>query len=218
LDLENVSHKGIAKLHTAGVKDFPDFYKLTDAQLTKAGFGNRKDAIRSAFAKTLQGAKISKIMALSGVFSDPDFALGETRISSILRTIPFADLKAMSKPVDMAKKVLAIPGIGERGAQLFVTRLPRWWLFWAKISPNWKPPKQIGTSFKGEVVCFSGFRNSGWAKTVELNGGTYKDNLTRETTLLVTDSATSTKAAKATELGIKVMTPGAFSKKYNLAS
>ena len=67
--------------------------------------------------------------------------------------------------------------------------------------------KEIGTSFAGQKICFSGIRDKELAAAIEAEGGTIQSSVSSKTTLLVTKDVNSTtgKPKKAREMGIEII-------------
>ena len=75
-------------------------------------------------------------------------------------------------------------------------------------------PKRL----EGEFIVFTGFRDASLAADIEKYGGVVKSGISGKTTILLVKKldSTSSKAKKAKALGMKIMTPEAFIKKYKI--
>jgi NAD-dependent DNA ligase len=94
---------------------------------------------------------------------------------------------------------------------------------WLKQFPKWEfaeaeEAEVQSTKLEGVAVCMTGFRDAQLAEDIVSHSGTVVDGVSKNTThLLVKDpSTTSSKATKAHALGIPVMTPMEFRKKFKL--
>jgi len=130
---------------------------------------------------------------------------------------------------DKAEKLQAMAldlSIPKAEADLFAAKAIKYWemylVYLDTVTPAAKPPRPrpvvvketiYSPTFKSQTVVFSGFRNATWARTIEKKGGVYKENLTKDATILVVNNAMTNKKMKAIAWGIKIMTPEQF---YNL--
>lgn len=87
--------------------------------------------------------------------------------------------------------------------------------------PNVQNVPKNSTSFQNEVIVFTGFRNKGWERLIEDNGGKVASSLSSKTTLLVSynsininDPKLSSKIKQAIEKGIKIISKDEFERKF----
>ena len=75
-------------------------------------------------------------------------------------------------------------------------------------------PKRL----EGELIVFTGFRDASLAADIKKYGGVVKSGVSGKTTILLVKKldSTSSKAKKAKALGMKIMTPDTFIKKYKI--
>lgn len=104
-----------------------------------------------------------------------------------------------------------IDGVQEATAEQFRTGLLRFYdsMLSEVMLPSYvaSPVTDSGGVLSGSVYCFTGFRDKSLTAQIESLGGKVADSLSRKVTTLVTKEAdsTSTKAKKALDLGIKVI-------------
>lgn len=71
---------------------------------------------------------------------------------------------------------------------------------------------------EGQKICFTGVRDKKLEKWIEENGGNVVSSVSKNTSLLIVDSlsSSSSKATKAKNLGVKIMTLDSFMETYNV--
>jgi len=147
--------------------------------------------------------------------------MGERRIDSVLAVYP--DILTSDETLDAkAAKVLTISGFAKKTAQAFVTHIPDFMEFVTKanlkhkLAPVKKVELDVSHPLFGKSVLMTGFRDKELERKIKEVGGKIASSVSKNTfVVLVKDVEEDTgKAMKAKELGIPLMTPENFIKKY----
>ena len=148
--------------------------------------------------------------------------MGERRIDAVLAVYP--DIVTSTESLEeKTKKVSTISGFANKTAQAFVNHIPEFIKFVTdaklmhKLTTK-KSEKSLDASHPlfGKSVLMTGFRDKELEKRIKDVGGKISSSVSKKTfVLLVKDIDEDTgKANKARDLGITLMTPDAFIKKF----
>ena len=223
IGLENIQLGIITKLHDNGMKTVFDIVNANKKKLMKVpGIQDKiADKIINGIKEALTDIPLYKLMFASNAFGRD---LGSRRIKLVLDKYP----KIMESNWDkeeMLVRLLEIPGFSDKLANAFIIGLPKFKKFMNKfpsdkvtIAKIKKKPKSSSSILDGEAICFTGFRDRDLQSRIENNGGTIKSGVSGNTTILLIKDidSISSKARKARALGIKIMTPDTFVKKYGI--
>jgi len=210
LGAENISAKTIEKL---SISNIMQFYELSKNEISSVdGLGEiSAETILKERNKTLRTTP-QKLLAAFGI---PHIGLkiAEKIVNELnLKTLDLLFKKAKL----LSEAILNIEGIGPAIAESFYVNLPEYYLIYTflkekglKFIKEEKTTKLIGLTF-----CFTGTMEKPREeieKLVSKNGGEIK-NVSRKLDYLVTndENSTSTKAMKARELGIKIISEKQF--------
>ena len=229
LGVENVAEGKIEILRENGLDSV---VKIIDATIQEiAGFprfGRRAAQIlhQSIHRVLDKPVDLDKLMSASLAFGR---GFGTSRLKLILEYYPeVLDMTSKaSDPCgmdidDVYDSVSNIPGIGPIIAQQFVDGLPKFQKFLEQLGDRvsyqvLEDSDDEGTGMAGQIVVFTGFRDKELQKWIESQGGEVKTTVSSKTTIVVVkdDSGLgSSKAQKAKELGIELLTLGQFKGKY----
>ena len=152
--------------------------------------------------KTPQAAAL--LMDASGSFGK---AIGTRKAQMAISKYPNLLKMAATETVnDIANTLLDVPGYHETTANQVAVGLPKF-IKWLKLT-GFKPitiSKKVSGPLKGQVFCFTGFRDKEQAARIISMGGEYSDSLSTKTTVLVASDMTSTKVQVAKKRGITIM-------------
>ena len=221
IGVEGFKQRTIERLYKAGFDSVPKILTIRVSELLEIPGIQRKSAekLRKEIDSAISGVEIHKLAFGSGTFGR---TMGSRRLKDIFSRYP--DLyKKSYRQADVIEMVKALPGYKEKTATDFSEGLPKFIKFLRSLPKSVKiiGPKKVqrlSTKLEGEVIVFTGFRDNDLQAKIEENGGTVGSGVTKSTTILLLKdpSSSSSKANKARELGISLMSPDQFRTKYNL--
>ena len=223
IGVENLSEGIVIKLVKAGYDNIPKVMSLTvDDFLELEGF---QDKLANKLYNNLQDAlgklNILTLMAASNVFGR---GFGERKIKKVLNEYPNIVNEFSTKTRKIwEQKLMDVEGFDTITVTQFLDALPTFQAFYKNVlkivdvKPYEKKVKKSGL-FKGQSVCFTGFRNKDWQQFIEEEGGRVTTTVSSRTNLLIYNDGeeSSSKYQTAKKLGIKTMPKSEFAKKYNL--
>lgn len=209
--------------------------KLVDAQLDDVIkiIGADKEDIKSIIGEKLttkifksittqlSNTELCKLMAASHLFGR---GMGERKLRVVTDNYPNIMNEPWNKN-DLAKYIGKLEGFQDITTSKFVEGFEEFKKFFDKLNKvidikYLKKPvekKNIGDKFEGKTIVMTGFRDKKMKEYIEEQGGSVKDNVSKNTTLLIVSTQIddeSSKLKKAKELGIKIMSDAEFRKKY----
>lgn len=198
-----------------GIYDLIYFMKLRDYELLLVpGIGEETvNVYRSQMSDILYShpAKISiaKLMEATDYFS----GVGEKKAKIIvdnLSTSEFNSVFSINPTIESMLFMQRINGISLATINSLVAGMNQFIKFLSNsyVSFYIKEEKEIGSSLSNLSVCFTGVRDAELQKHIEDNGGKIMSGVSKNTTHLILDdiNSTSSKASKARELGIILLT------------
>ena len=198
-----------------GIYDLIYFMKLRDYELLLVpGIGEETvNVYRSQMSDILYShpAKISiaKLMEATDYFS----GVGEKKAKIIvdnLSTSEFNSVFSINPTIESMLFMQRINGISLATINSLVDGMNQFIKFLSNsyVSFYIKEENEIGSSLSNLSVCFTGVRDAELQKHIEDNGGKIMSGVSKNTTHLVVDdlNASSSKAKKARELNIKLLT------------
>lgn len=174
--------------------------------------------MRQNIDKALQNATLSQLMAASGLFGRN---MGVTLLDTLVQEIP--NIMKLREGPTLANRVANLFGFSGTRATQFMEGLPKFKKFYESLGITVRAPRAVkptSSVLEGEKIVFTGFRDKELEQQIVENGGTVGTAVNRATTILLVKSmaeATSTKAIKAQELGVKIMTADVFRKRFRLS-
>lgn len=218
LGVENISEKIFEKLYNHGYNSIFKIAKINENDLLDIpGFkSTMANKIVSEISNSLKEVTLAKAMYGSCIF---DRVLGLKRIEQITSEIPVLLKKDKD---ELIAAIIHCDGLSLATAAAFADGIEPFKKFLAKLEgvasivypEDVKKPAQKSNSLNGQVIVFTGFRNKDWSNFIAENGGKEGSSVSGKTTILVVKdkNSTSTKTAKAKELGVKIMDIGEFEK------
>ena len=225
IGIDNMSEGIVTKLVNAGYDNIQSIIMLSvDDLLTIEGFKETlANKIYNNIQKAINDIDILKLMVASNLFGR---GFGERKIKAILNVCPNIVNSYSEKNHDMWYDILmGIDGFDTITSLAFLDALPTFKKFYKDIQRiiDVKPyvvPKTDGDDaiFKDEIIAFTVYRNKSWEKIIEEKGGKVSGTVTGKTTILVYGQGAETtgKYVKAMKLGITMLTPQEFKKKFKL--
>jgi len=209
LKVDGLAEGIVEAMLDAGLDSVAKILTATPKQLAKVrGFAERKtQKIIDGLRKSVRDVPLARLMKASNSFADETLGFGERRFEPIIDKIGRkAILTGKIEPEKLKMQLLGIPGIGERVAEQFVAGLPKFREFYREImNVVTLAADKRGGKLAGKVFVFTDFRDAEMEKLIEAEGGKIGSSVTNATTVLYAGSLTTTKAQRATALGIKII-------------
>jgi len=202
LDVMHFGERLVEQLEERGLLVDPsDFYKLQTQDI--ANIEGRGHVIAH---KVLEELNSKREMSLGQFLS----ALSIPTISDKTGKLLSSEFGSLDKILELKEEdLLHIPGIAETSAKAIVTGLQTKKTVIEKIRPfiTIKEVKKISSSLDGKTFCFTGVRpDKSLEEKIEANGGKIISGVSKKLSFLVTnENSVSSKAVKAKELGIPVI-------------
>ena len=206
----------------AGFKTIPEILVMkVEDFLTVDGFKDKMaNKIYNSIQTKLKAADLPQLMGASNMFGR---GLGTKRIVTILKNYPdIITSKASSK--QKVELLVKLPGFKEKTANMFVPYIPKFLKFLQETKLTGKlqmeTAQKIDAShplFKKRIV-MTGFRDKDLKKALENVGADLGSSVSKNTFVVIVktmDDDTS-KADKARDLNVPLMTPDVFKKKYQM--
>jgi len=221
LDVEGLSRGNVRRLMRAGFDTTEKIVKMSEEDFLKAeGFKKRMAAkVYNSIHKALAEADIVRLMAATNFFGR---GMGKRRLRAILDVYPKI-LTSNESKAEIEGKIAGIKGFGAKTSKDFVDHLTKFKKFLKDIGLESKlkavKKKEADTShalYEKKIV-MTGFRDAELQKEIEKATGKSLSSAVSKNTfvVLVKDlDEDSGKADRARELGIPLMTPESFRKKY----
>ena len=220
LGVEGLAAGNIKKIMKSGKNSVEDILSMTIADfLMVEGFKQKMaEKVHNSIKQKIEEVSLAKLMSVSNLFGR---GMGERRIDSVLAVYP--DILTSDETLDAkAAKVLTISGFAKKTAQAFVTHIPDFMEFITKanlkhkLAPVKKVELDVSHPLFGKSILMTGFRDKELERKIKEIGGKMASSVSKNTfVVLVKDVEEDTgKAMKAKELGIPLMTPENFIKKY----
>lgn len=227
LEIEGLKKSSIEKLFNAGVRSLKSLFELDDASLTALklpAFGDKKvRSVIEAVNKVKTELDCMKLMVASNAFGRGS---SKTILSLILAEYP--QIINSTKNTPTIEELIKIDGIGLERATNFVENIDS---FKKYITDNdlgkyctgdggsatkEDKKKSIGKILSGMKILFSGGKDKELMQFITDNGGELVSSISKSTDILIMKDPNeqTSKQTKAIKLGIKIMTPSEFMKKY----
>lgn len=222
LNVDGLGSGNVKKIMKSGKDSVEDIIKMNVSDfLLVDGFKQKMaDKVYNSIQTKVKEASLSKLMAVSNLFGR---GMGERRIEALLSEYPDILVSKDSDDVKV-KKVMSVPGFAKKTAQLFVSHIKEFIEFMEKIGYYDKmkvvdddvDKKDKTHPLYGKTILLTGFRNKELERNIKAKGGKIGSSVSKKTFIvLVKDLDEDTgKAMKAKELGITMMLPDEFEKKY----
>lgn len=218
LNTIGLGEKNIERFYAAGYDNILKILKMTKSDIMNvSGFKEKSAAnIIESIKNATTNIPLATLMKASNKLGR---GMGEERAKDVLQYIP--DIMTTYEHIsenEFINKLKQINGWKDITSKMFVTNFKHFIDFYNSIKNyitiETKTKKQ-GNKYKDVKIVMSGFRDKDLQDAIENNGGLIQSGISKNTTILIIkdDSVRNTsKALKAIELGITVMTKDEFIK------
>ena len=209
LEIKGVSEGIITKLYD---NSFDTLYKIINITkedlLAINGFKDKSaDNLINALS-IIKTKKCLDVMVASNIIGR---GLGERKLKPILDTYPFVCEDKTQALQLTIKDIMAIKGMGELSAKLFIENLQTFYNFYEelgmkfeKVEKEKKQNDKINKNFENKHFSFTGFRNKDFEEYIKNNNGAVDDTIRSSTNYLVVKDKTkiTVKIKAATDKGV----------------
>lgn len=222
IGVEGLSSGNVARIIQAGYDTVPEIIKMDVNDLLKVeGFKDKTaNKLYSGIKDKIDAASLVTIMSASNVFGR---GFSEKRLELIMDSYPNVLVSKESNAQKIAK-ISEIKGMAEKTAEAFVERIPDFISFIKeaelakKLTQEVTEKKQVDESHPlfGKTIVITGFRDTQIQESIKNIGAKLGTSVSKNTFIVLlknTDEDTG-KASEARKLGVPLMTPEEFSKKY----
>jgi NAD-dependent DNA ligase len=222
IGVEGLSSGNVARIIQAGYDTIPEIIKMEVNDLLKVeGFKDKTaNKLYNGIKEKIDAASLVTIMSASNVFGR---GFSEKRLELIMDSYPNVLLSKESNTQKVAK-ISAIKGMAEKTAEAFVERIPDFINFIKesglvkKLAQEVTEKKQVDESHPlfGKTIVMTGFRDTQIQEAIKNIGAKLGTSVSKNTFIVLvknTDEDTG-KASEARKLGVPLMTPEEFVKKY----
>jgi NAD-dependent DNA ligase len=226
IGVEGLSSGNVARIIKAGYDTVPKIIKMGVNELLQVeGFKDKTaNKLYIGIKEKIDAASLVTIMSASNMLGR---GFSEKKIELIMEAYPNV---LVSKETNSQKvlKISAIKGMAEKTAEAFVERISDFINFIKeagllnKLAQEITQKKTVDESHPlfGKTIVMTGFRDVNIQEAIKNVGAKLGSSVSKNTFIvLVKDIEEDTgKAAEARKLGVTLMTPNEFSKKYFIAS
>ena len=226
IGVEGLSSGNIARIVEAGFDSVPKILTMTVADFLKVEGFKEKTASKlyNGIRTSLDAASLITIMSATNLFGR---GFSEKRLELIMESYPDV-LVSSDNPSQKVVKVTAIKGMATKTAEAFVERIPNFIQFMQECGltnkltqiNNNNTTQAVDTSHPlfGKTIVMTGFRDAAIQDALKKVGARLGTSVSKQTFVVLVkhmDFAEDTgKALDAKKLGIPIMTPEEFVKKY----
>jgi DNA ligase (NAD+) len=222
IGVEGLSSGNVARIIQAGYDTVPEIIKMDVNDLLQVeGFKDKTaNKLYNGIKEKIDAASLITLMSASNVFGR-GFSGKKTEL--IIEAYPDVLLSKESDAQKVAK-ISAIKGMAEKTSESFVERIPDFINFIKeaglskKLAQEVTEKKQVDESHPlfGKTIVMTGFRDTQIQEDIKNVGAKLGSSVSKNTFIVLvknTDEDTG-KAADARKLGVTLMTPEEFVKKY----
>jgi NAD-dependent DNA ligase/DNA polymerase/3'-5' exonuclease PolX len=222
IGVEGLSSGNVARIIKSGYDTVPKIIQMDVNELLQVeGFKDKiANKLYSGIKEKIDAASLITIMSASNVFGR---GFSEKRLELIMEAYPNVLLSKESDAQKVAK-ISAIKGMADKTAEAFVEKIPDFINFIKeagmdnKLAQEVTEKKPLDESHPlfGKTIVMTGFRDSQIQEDIKNVGAKLGSSVSKNTFIvLVKDIDDDTgKAADARKLGVTLMTPEEFVKKY----
>ena len=220
IGVEGLSSGNVSRIIQTGFDSVPKILKMSvDNFLEVDGFKEKTATkLYNGIREKIDAASLVKIMSASNMFGR---GFSEIRLELITESYPNVLLSKESNAVKVSK-ISAIKGMAEKTAEAFVERIPDFIQFIKesglvkKLAPVEKKHVDESHPLFGKSIVMTGFRDAEIQDAIKNVGAKLGASVSSKTFIvLVKDKDEDTgKAEEAKKLGVPLMTPEEFKKKY----
>jgi NAD-dependent DNA ligase/DNA polymerase/3'-5' exonuclease PolX len=224
INVEGLSSGNIARIIQAGFDTVPAILKMTKEDfLSVEGFKEKTaEKLFSGIREKIEAAPLVTIMAASNLFGR---GFSDKKLELIMSEYPDVLLSKEPKGTKISK-VAAIKGMAAKTAEAFVERIPEFLQFLkdanlekklSQVSVE-KPQLDQSHPLYNKSVVMTGFRDKELEDKLKSLGVKLGSSVSKNTfVVLIKDLEEDTgKANDARKIGVPLMTPDSFIKKYGL--
>jgi DNA ligase (NAD+) len=226
IGVEGLSSGNVSRIIQAGYDTVPKILKMGVNELLQVeGFKDKTaNKLYNGIKDKISAASLVTIMSASNMLGR---GFSEKKIELIMEAYPNV---LVSKETNAQKvaKISAIKGMAEKTAEAFVERIPDFINFIKeaglinKLAQEIAEKKTVDESHPlfGKTIVMTGFRDANIQEAIKNVGAKLGSSVSKNTFIvLVKDIEEDTgKAGDAKKLGVPLMTPNEFTKKYFIAS
>ena len=216
LNTMGLGEKIVEKLYNAGYDTILKIIQLkqTDISIIEGFKEKSAENIVNNIKKSLTNVPLAILMKASNKLGR---GMGEERAKDVLLHMPniMTEYKQMTED-QFVNKLKQINGWEEKTSRMFAKNFKHFIDFYNSIK-NYVTIetifKKTGDKFKDMKIVMSGFRDKDLEKYIEDNGGIIQSGVSKNTTILIIKDESvrdTSKALKAKELGVQVMTKEQF--------
>jgi NAD-dependent DNA ligase len=222
IGVEGLSSGNVARIIKSGYDTVPKIIQMDVNELLQVeGFKDKiANKLYSGIKEKIDAASLITIMSASNVFGR---GFSEKRLELIMEAYPNVLLSKESDAQKVAK-ISAIKGMADKTAEAFVEKIPDFINFIKeagmdnKLAEKVTEKKPLDESHPlfGKTIVMTGFRDTQIQEDIKNVGAKLGSSVSKNTFIvLVKDIDDDTgKAADARKLGVTLMTPEEFVKKY----
>jgi NAD-dependent DNA ligase len=222
IGVEGLSSGNVARIIQAGYDSVPEIIKMEVNDLLQVeGFKDKTaNKLYNGIKEKIDAASLVTIMSASNMFGR---GFSEKKLELIMDSYPNVLLSKESNAQKVAK-ISAIKGMAEKTSEAFVERIPDFINFIKeaglvkKLAQEITEKKTVDESHPlfGKTIVMTGFRDAQIQEDIKNVGAKLGSSVSKNTFIVLvknTDEDTG-KAADARKLGVPLMTPEDFVKKY----
>jgi NAD-dependent DNA ligase len=220
IGVEGLSSGNVSRIIQTGFDSVPKILKMSVNDFLEVDGFKEKTATKlyNGIREKIDAASLVKIMSASNMFGR---GFSEIRLELIMESYPNVLLAKESNATKVAK-ISAIKGMAEKTAEAFVERIPDFIQFIKesglvkKLAPVEKKHVDESHPLFGKSIVMTGFRDAEIQDAIKNLGAKLGASVSSKTFIvLVKDKDEDTsKAEEARKLGVPLMTPEEFKKKY----
>ena len=220
LGVEGLSSGNVSRIIHAGYDSVPQILKMSVDDLLQVNGFKEKTATKlyNGMREKIDAASLVTIMSASNMFGR---GFSEKKLELIMDSYPNVLLSTESYNVKVAK-ISAIKGMAEKTSEAFVEIIPHFIQFIKesglikKLAPSEKKNIDESHPLFGKSIVMTGFRDAEIQEALKNIGAKLGSSVSSKTlVVLVKDKEEDTgKAEEARKLGVPLMTPEEFKKKY----
>ena len=222
IGVEGLSAGNIARIIEAGYDTVPEILNMDISDFLEVeGFKEKMATkLHDGIAEKVDAASLVTIMSASNIFGR---GFSEKKLELIMDAYPTVLLTKESDAQKIAK-ITQIKGMAEKSAEAFVERIPDFIQFIKdaglikKLAPEKKKEADAGHPLFGKSIVMTGFRDANLQNLLKEVGAKLGSSVSKNTFILLVKNSPegedTGKAAEARKLGIQIMTPEQFIKKY----
>lgn len=219
LDVPSFAEGNITKVFNVGFDTVPKILTMKVADfMTIPGFKEKlSNKIYNGIQKKLQNITLPELMVATNIFAR---GFGISRAKTVLEHYPNILTSDLTNDVKI-ENIISLNGFARKTALLFVPYIPNFLDFIEKTNLQNKLDYNVEKIISShplnqKIIVMTGFRDKVLENEILSVGGILKNNVSKNTFVLLVDSldSDSGKTTKAKKLNVPMMTPYAFSSKY----